>query len=235
MSYESVQFHGSFIRHNGLHLWVNSDNGHDPLFKQDTTFLKKAGAAGFATPIGERIAVYADCHTQPLASGVTASNQQICIGRNLQIWPAGVPAGHCPTLPVGAVGDGECTDLVQAALAFAHGVAGTTVVPYTWGTAVGTNTVANARRGDIIQFQATQFKETHADGSWVTWGTNDKHTAIISAINGTKVTLVEQNVVPANSPPNTPTLREVQTSLPREFSGTLLSGTYTVYRPTEAP
>jgi hypothetical protein len=254
VSYESAQtqFRGYYIRHNGLHLWVNTDNGHDPFFKQDTTFLKQAtGVAAPPTPIGERIAVYADCLTQPLASGVTGSNKQICIGRYQQIigtvsvssaiWtppgaPVSVPAGPCPRLAVNAVGDGECTDLVQAALAFAHGGPGNVgVVPYTWGTPVGTKTIANAKRGDIIQFQGTTFTESNG-GSW---GTSDKHTAIISAINGNKVTLIEQNMPSYASPLPparhlSPNLRAVQTSPPRDFSpATLTNGTYAVFRPTE--
>jgi hypothetical protein len=78
---------------------------------------------------------------------------------------------------------GECTDLVDAALAAVKAKPGSN---YVWGRAVAT-----PRRGYIIQFWDTQF--TSPNGS--TWGTakGGQHTAIVASAKGTEVTLVHQN------------------------------------------
>jgi hypothetical protein len=45
------------------------------------------------------------------------------------------------------------------------------------------------QRGDVIQLQATMF--TGPGGA--RFGTSDKHTAVVSSISGSRLTLVEQN------------------------------------------
>ena len=77
---------------------------------------------------------------------------------------------------------GECTDLVDAALAAVKAKPGSN---YVWGRAVTT-----PRRGHIIQFWDTQF--THKDGTWGT-AKGGQHTAIVASAKGTEVTLVHQN------------------------------------------
>jgi hypothetical protein len=83
------------------------------------------------------------------------------------------------------IGRGECTDLVDAALADARAVPQRN---YVWGSPVQ---LQNAAPGDIIQFFNTSF--TSPDGR-SQWGTSTQHTAIIAAVNGSRVTLIEQNV-----------------------------------------
>lgn len=83
------------------------------------------------------------------------------------------------------VGRGECTDLVDAALAYARKRPGRN---YVWGTPVSQ---ADMKAGDIIQFWDVHF--TSPNGS--TWGTapGGHHTAIVRTVDGTKVLLVHQN------------------------------------------
>ena len=113
-----------------------------------------------------------------------------CVTRSLQTLP-----GACPTLPAGAVGDGECTDLVQAALRAESAVPPSFHGPmplsmlsrrYWWGTPVRMPYQA----GDVIQFW--YYSATAPNGS--TWMTSEGHTAIIAkAYFGGWVTLLEQN------------------------------------------
>ena len=77
---------------------------------------------------------------------------------------------------------GECTDLVDAALASVKAKPGSN---YVWGRPVTT-----PRRGYIIQFWDTQF--TFPNGTWGT-AKGGQHTAIIASAKGTEVTLVHQN------------------------------------------
>jgi hypothetical protein len=125
-----------------------------------------------ANTLGEAIASYA------------SSQLGKCVDGRHQVRSAA-----CPTLPVGQIGDGECTHLVEAALAAAGAKPGNfSVSPYDWGADV---TSGNWQRGDILQLEATRF--TSPDGnSW--WGTSGHHSAIIVAVRGKVVTLVEQNV-----------------------------------------
>lgn len=80
------------------------------------------------------------------------------------------------------VGRGECTDLVDAALAAAKVKPGRN---YVWGREVTT-----PRAGNIIQFWDAHF--TYPGGSWGT-AKGDKHTAIVMSARGPEVTLIHQN------------------------------------------
>jgi hypothetical protein len=82
------------------------------------------------------------------------------------------------------VGDGQCTSLVEQALAAAGAKPGK---DYVWGTTDG---VGGLYPGDIIQFQSAVFKK---DG-W-TWNLGaPNHTAIVEKAWGTHLTLLHQNV-----------------------------------------
>jgi hypothetical protein len=101
------------------------------------------------------------------------------------------------------VGSGQCADLAVAALAAAGAKPGSNFQSqglYVWGQAVS---VAQAKAGDIIQFfPGTTFKTTNPDGSWFTntfGSTSDPqhitgHTAIIESVNGSVITMLQQNV-----------------------------------------
>jgi hypothetical protein len=80
------------------------------------------------------------------------------------------------------IGRGECTDYVDLVLKHAVAQPGKN---YVWGTPTG----GQIQQGDIIQFWKTQF--TGPNGA--TWGTSDKHTAIVIGVSGTRVTLIHQN------------------------------------------
>ena len=82
---------------------------------------------------------------------------------------------------------GECTDLVDAALAYVKAKPGNN---YVWGQVATT-----PRRGNIIQFWDTKFSWKDANGGSGTWGTapGGHHTAIVKSANGTQVTLIHQN------------------------------------------
>lgn len=98
----------------------------------------------------------------------------------------------CPPLAMGAVGEGECTHLVQAALASVG--AKFTSGSYLWGTPVGSVSTGGSPRpgdyqpGDIIQlFNA---KLTSPNG-W--WETSSQHSAIIESVNGSVLNIIQQN------------------------------------------
>jgi hypothetical protein len=215
-SFESVNNRGFFIRHRGFHLWVER-NDNTTLFKSDATFRQQAGLAPSSgtTNMGERIAVYADCHAAK------------CVVFNDQRQLAEVRDKPCqyyaPTNPP-QMHDGECTHLVGAALAFVGASPGNFSNPqhYVWGTMVSQDTIANAQRGDIIQFEEAAF--TGPSGSWGP-GPGGHHTAIVSARNGTKLTLVEQNIVWNQDTSNA---RSVQART-YDFAG-LTAGHYFVWR-----
>ena len=153
-----------------------------------------AGSSG----LGEKIAAFAEAKLNRCVDGQGKVRQSAC-----------------PRLPDGQVGDGECTHLVQAALADAGAKPGVfSPEPYVWGTVVSRDSTASMRRGDIVQLQATTF--TGPNGSW---GTTGRHTAIVTRVNGATVTLVEQNI---NG------VRAVKVSS-YDFSWPH-SGTYIVYR-----
>lgn len=129
------------------------------------------GASG--GDLGEKIAAFAESKVNRCVDG-----------------QGNVRQSPCPTLPAGQVGDGECTHLVQAALAAAGAKPGNfSSEPYDWGTEVGRDSTAPMRRGDIVQLQATTFKGPNGQ-----WGTTGHHTAIVTRVSGATVTLVEQNI-----------------------------------------
>jgi hypothetical protein len=80
------------------------------------------------------------------------------------------------------IGRGECTDYVDLVLKTAFAKPGNN---YVWGTEV--TTIAP---GDIIQFWNTKF--TGPNGA--VWQTNDKHTAVVVGISGSRVTLIHQKL-----------------------------------------
>lgn len=131
---------------------------------------------GTGTSLNERIAAYAEAQLNKCVDGAG------------QIRPAA-----CPRPAAGAVGDGECTHLVQAAI---KAVGATPPVfsprPYDWGRKI---TLAEAQRGDIVQLEAARFTKPGSTTDY--WGTdtgpNGKHTAIIAARSGSTITLLEQN------------------------------------------
>ncbi|HRD76012.1 MAG TPA: hypothetical protein PK264_08735 [Hyphomicrobiaceae bacterium] len=104
-----------------------------------------------------------------------------CVDTRLQTRPQA-----CPALAPGAVGDGECTHLVQAALA-SVGARAPTFQPgnYVWGNVI----TGGYQPGDIIQFYNARF---NGPNSW--WQTATQHTAIIEVMrSATAVTLLHQN------------------------------------------
>lgn len=106
------------------------------------------------------------------------------------------------------IGRGECTDYVDLVLKHAVAQPGKN---YVWGTEVTT-----IGAGDIIQFWNTKF--TGPNGA--AWGTNDKHTAIVLSVSGTRVTLIHQNF-PSKS---VVTKGDYDLGWPH-------TGTYKIYRP----
>jgi hypothetical protein len=82
-------------------------------------------------------------------------------------------------------GRGECTDLVDAALAASKAKPGRN---YVWG--YGPVALQDAVPGQVIQFWNTKF--TSPDGN--SWWAAEKHSAIIVGVRGPRLTLVEQNV-----------------------------------------
>ena len=106
-----------------------------------------------------------------------------CVDRSLHIRNQ-----RCPSLPIGQVGDGECTDFVNGAIVSAGFPK---VDGYVWGTKIGDNTTSNKglfRPGDIIQLFGVSLVGTNG-----TWATSSQHTAIIEANNGGVLSVIEQN------------------------------------------
>lgn len=93
------------------------------------------------------------------------------------------------------IGDGECWALVNAALGFAGarqpGTNGLGI--YEFGRLVlsssGTPAYAYARPGDIIRFEGLALEYPGGTGSY----SFPKHTAIIELVQGSQVTVIEQN------------------------------------------
>jgi hypothetical protein len=130
-----------------------------------------APAGGHAAGLGEKIASFAEAQLNK------------CVDGKGNIRPSA-----CPTLAQGAVGDGECTHLVVAALKNAGAKPGDTHDQnnYVWGQV---ETVGTMQRGDIIQLNNARFTGPNGASSDF-----PKHTAIIVAKSGDKVTVMEQNV-----------------------------------------
>jgi hypothetical protein len=88
------------------------------------------------------------------------------------------------------VGDGQCWTLVNQALA-AAGANTSGDSNYVFGTPVALNAITP---GDVLQFEGAHFQHTDpATGSWSSWDF-PHHTAIVYAVNGSQVTLINQNV-----------------------------------------
>ena len=101
------------------------------------------------------------------------------------------------------VGNGECFTLADRALR-ASGLrsagdfgAITADADYVWGTAV---TLADVRAGDIIQFRGYRYDRvvvTETAGGTTTeeeFQDRPHHTAIVERVNGSEITVLEQNV-----------------------------------------
>lgn len=97
------------------------------------------------------------------------------------------------------VGNGECFTLVDRALrasglrtAEDFGVI-TDDADYTWGTAV---TLADVRAGDIVQFRDYRYdRRIETEAGWNTdFQERPHHTAIVERVNGSELSVLEQNV-----------------------------------------
>jgi hypothetical protein len=90
------------------------------------------------------------------------------------------------------VGNGECWTLAYQALDAAGakrpGQDGLTV--YQFGDVVA---LGQLKPGDVLQFENVNFKHTNANGSWYS-SSYPHHTAIVAAVAGTRITLLNQNV-----------------------------------------
>jgi hypothetical protein len=90
------------------------------------------------------------------------------------------------------VGNGECWTLVDQALraAGARRPGTANYATYVFGKRISRQAL---QPGDVIQFEGVTFKHTDRNGSW---STNDypHHTAIVAAVRGSRITLLNQNV-----------------------------------------
>ena len=112
------------------------------------------------------------------------------------------------------VGNGQCTDLADAAYAAAGAEPESKLGPtgpnadYVWGTLVSTVTTANhslagVLPGDVIQFRDVTLVHTttNSNGSWYTTTlTAAHHTAIVESVSGSTIYVLEQNVGSADTP-----------------------------------
>jgi hypothetical protein len=107
------------------------------------------------------------------------------------------------------VGDGECWTLADDALkaSGAHSAAG-----YYLGSTVATNSLTGARPGDMLQIDRIRSSQGWSLGV-------PQHTSIIKEVNGTTVTVYEQNVPTGGA----------TTIASYDFS-TITSGSYYVFR-----
>lgn len=124
----------------------------------------------------------------------------------------------CPPLPMGQVGDGECTHLVQAALASVG--ARFTSGSYVWGTKVD----APYHPGDVIQLFNAKLV---GPNGW--WETSSQHSAIIESVSGGVLNVIEQNTWVDNSKTN----RRYVTRGTINLNWKLERGSYIVYRATK--
>lgn len=109
-----------------------------------------------------------------------------CVDRDLKVRSAA-----CPSLPVGQVGHGECTDLVNGAVVSAGF---SKISGYVWGTKVGDNNTANKsvfQPGDIIQLFNYKLVNPANTGNYSE--SSSQHSAIIESNNGGVLTVLEQN------------------------------------------
>ncbi|MCP4620302.1 MAG: hypothetical protein GY844_28185 [Bradyrhizobium sp.] len=125
----------------------------------------------------------------------------------------------CPPLAMGQAGDGECTHLVQAALASVG--ARFTSGSYVWGTKVD---LAAAQPGDIIQLFNAKLV---GPNGW--WETSSQHSAIIESVSGGVLNVLEQNTWVDNSKTN----RRYVTRGTINLNWKLERGSYIIYRATK--
>jgi cell wall-associated NlpC family hydrolase len=90
------------------------------------------------------------------------------------------------------VGNGECWTLADQALraAGAHRPGEGGYPTYVFGRQISRLAL---QPGDIIQFEGVQFKHYGPNGSWSS-DSFPHHTAIVAGVNGTRITLLQQNV-----------------------------------------
>ncbi len=91
------------------------------------------------------------------------------------------------------VGDGQCWTLADQALKFAGarrpGSGGLGIFQFGTAIANGKNPPTSLMRpGDIVQFEEVKFEDGNS------WFEFPKHTAIVQSVQGTKVTLLHQNL-----------------------------------------
>jgi hypothetical protein len=112
------------------------------------------------------------------------------------------------------VGQGQCTDLAEAAYAAAGAESESKLGPtgsdanYVWGTLVNTVTTANhslagVLPGDVIQFRDVTLVHTtmYPNGSsYTTTQTAGHHTAIVESVSGSTISVLEQNAGSADTP-----------------------------------
>lgn len=114
------------------------------------------------------------------------------------------------------LGDGQCTRLIEQALAAAGAKPGKGFV---WGRTL--NSGETMRPGDIIQFTSVVIKD-----GFSTWNLGaPNHTSIVGQVNGTKVTLLHQNMDGEPATVNS-RVRSHEIDLSKKVSGTFI-----VYRP----
>jgi hypothetical protein len=111
------------------------------------------------------------------------------------------------------VGDGECFTLVDRALRNAGAKSAadygevTPDADYVWGASVG---LSDLRPGDVIQFRDYRFERTvetsDSEGTATETHSEERphHTAIVEVVDGSTVTVLEQN-----APDGQPVLRTV--------------------------
>jgi hypothetical protein len=87
-----------------------------------------------------------------------------------------------------SIGDGGCSRLVAAALQ-AAGAQFDEATSY-WGTPIGLDQLMY---GDVLQFEGAHFEHHYPDGSWY-WQDFPHHSAIVYSVNGSQITLINQNV-----------------------------------------
>ncbi len=121
----------------------------------------------------------------------------------------------CPPLPMGKTGEGECTHLVQAAVASVGGKY--SPGSYVWGDKVTTP----YQPGDIIQLFKVKLV---GPNGW--WETSTQHSAIIESVSGGVLNVIEQNTWIDGSKTN----RRYVTRGTINLNWKLERGNYIVYR-----
>jgi hypothetical protein len=87
------------------------------------------------------------------------------------------------------VGDGQCWTLVDQALK-AAGADTSGDAACIWGNPVGLDAIMP---GDVLQFENVHFEGATAGGGWY-WQDFPHHSAIVYAVDGSNITLLNQNV-----------------------------------------